>query len=389
MRVEVMGEVEGSQWRIGWLDGRFVRAKRYIPVVKDNFLMTEDNRRYQYIKPYENNYDPDRIIKPKYLVMHVTTGTQMESTINWFKSSSAGVSAHLLIGRDGRVIQFVPFDRMAYHCGFGYWERQNDLNRLTIGIELDNAAKLSRKDGGWHKRGTIVNKVKQAKHWKSYTKQAWEDFPQVQLDVAFEIAQRLVEAYDLKDIIGHDRINIKNRMDPGPCFPMNEWRQKIFGREEPAMELFITTKQTPIYEDTNGTVPDIEHPKFQGGLADKSQVRIFETQGKWTLVKVKVASRHRDKTGWVETKYINKLNKITKDKVDFFIKKMGSQAGPPPANAKGSPLQAGTPLRIGVEVDNWTLVFVDDWTWKKAAPGITGPNWTVGWVQSDHIKPMA
>lgn len=388
VRVEVMADIEGSPWHAGWLDARFVKAKRYVPVVKDGFLVTEDNRRYQYIKPYENNYDPDRVIEPKYLVMHVTTGTQMKSTVNWFKSPTSGVSAHLLIGRDGRVIQFVPFDRMAYHCGYGYWEEEKGMNRYAIGIELDNAAKLSKLNGGWHKRGTRIDNVKEVRHWKSYRDWGWEDFPKEQLEVAFEIAKQLVEEYNLKDIIGHDRVNLKSRMDPGPCFPMGEWRKKIFGREEPSVKLMITTAETPIYENTNGSVPDIEHPKYPGGLANNSTVRILDNQGKWALIKVKIGSRHKNTTGWVEAKYVNQNNKITQDGLEYFEKKTGSQAGPPPTMTKGNPLQTGTPVRIGIVRNDWTLVVVDDWTWKKAAEGVKGPNWTEGWVQSDHLASL-
>ncbi len=50
------------------------------------------------------------------------------------------VSAHVLIDREGKVIQMVSLDRTAYHAGVGRIEgapeRENRLNEYSIGIEL-------------------------------------------------------------------------------------------------------------------------------------------------------------------------------------------------------------------------------------------------------------
>lgn len=51
------------------------------------------------------------------------------------------VSAHLLIRRDGECVQFVPFERRAWHAGRSRWfdgERERvELNDFSIGIELE------------------------------------------------------------------------------------------------------------------------------------------------------------------------------------------------------------------------------------------------------------
>ena len=49
-----------------------------------------------------------------------------------------GVSAHYLIGRDGRLWQLVEEDMRAWHAGAGDWRGQGDVNSRSIGIELDN-----------------------------------------------------------------------------------------------------------------------------------------------------------------------------------------------------------------------------------------------------------
>jgi AmpD protein len=47
------------------------------------------------------------------------------------------VSAHLLIKRNGDVIQFVPFDKRAWHAGVSTWDGREKCNDFTVGIELE------------------------------------------------------------------------------------------------------------------------------------------------------------------------------------------------------------------------------------------------------------
>ena len=47
------------------------------------------------------------------------------------------VSSHILIRRDGEIIQFVPFNRRAWHAGESIFEGMTDCNDFSIGIELE------------------------------------------------------------------------------------------------------------------------------------------------------------------------------------------------------------------------------------------------------------
>lgn len=58
----------------------------------------------------------------------------------FFKSiEGVKVSAHVLIRRDGRVIQFVPFDKRAWHAGESCFHDRSCCNDFSIGIELEGA----------------------------------------------------------------------------------------------------------------------------------------------------------------------------------------------------------------------------------------------------------
>lgn len=47
------------------------------------------------------------------------------------------VSAHVFIRRNGELIQFVPFDRRAWHAGQSIYQGRHNCNDFSIGIELE------------------------------------------------------------------------------------------------------------------------------------------------------------------------------------------------------------------------------------------------------------
>lgn len=51
--------------------------------------------------------------------------------------SQLQVSAHCLIERDGRLLQFVSFDDRAWHAGVSSWRGIDNCNDFSIGIELE------------------------------------------------------------------------------------------------------------------------------------------------------------------------------------------------------------------------------------------------------------
>ncbi len=49
------------------------------------------------------------------------------------------VSSHLLIRRDGEVVQYVPFEQRAWHAGESCFAGQDCCNDFAIGIELEGS----------------------------------------------------------------------------------------------------------------------------------------------------------------------------------------------------------------------------------------------------------
>jgi N-acetylmuramoyl-L-alanine amidase len=280
----------------------------------------------QEITPHPRNFDsnPNHTNpEPEFIIMHYTTGTEMASTINTFtnppKDSSSGVSTHLLVGRDGSVVQFLRFDQIAYHCGFSWWEQQSNLNTSSIGIELANAGSLIRKDNTWQRKNKMIipdEEVQQHEYWKGPVPDdksklpGWQKFTDVQLAVALKIVQALVEKYpSIKEILGHDEVNLALRQDPGPLLPREEWRKILFGREQPKIEEYLLNHQTDLYANVEGRLPNTQST-FNAHLPAKSLVSVEREDAGFALVTV---IKSKDPTvkgrGWIQSKSLEDLPK--------------------------------------------------------------------------------
>jgi N-acetyl-anhydromuramoyl-L-alanine amidase len=51
--------------------------------------------------------------------------------------ASLKVSAHVLVRRDGELVQYVPFQRRAWHAGVSSWRGRERCNDFSVGIEVE------------------------------------------------------------------------------------------------------------------------------------------------------------------------------------------------------------------------------------------------------------
>ena len=76
--------------------------------------------------------------RPNYVILHHTTDDDADASLRTLTTSSSKVSAHYLIGRDGKVYYLVDERMRAWHAGDSSWGGNRDINSSSIGIELDN-----------------------------------------------------------------------------------------------------------------------------------------------------------------------------------------------------------------------------------------------------------
>jgi AmpD protein len=99
------------------------------------------------------------------------------------------VSAHLLIRRDGTVIQFVPLGQRAWHAGASRFRARDCCNDFSIGIELEGEDETPYDDR--------------------------------QYDAVQGVILALCDAYPAispREIAGHSDIAPGRKTDPGPAF---------------------------------------------------------------------------------------------------------------------------------------------------------------------------
>jgi N-acetyl-anhydromuramyl-L-alanine amidase AmpD len=370
--VELMAPLGERRWTVGWMEAGKVAVKAFEPKVNDdNLLVTQDNRRIRFMAAHEKNFDPNHTLEPRFVIIHFTTGTNMMQTIHTFLNPESGVSSHLLVGREGRVVQFVPFDKVAFHAGLSTWEGEQNLNRSAIGIEVDNAGFLRKTPKGFKRKNKLipVEQVKSKKHWKEVFERPWQTFTEDQVKVVQKIVGALREKYPtIQEILGHDMVNLVNRLDPGPFYPLGELREAILGSpQQPivayqAIDLTDQNKQDfPIYRNFGNRPPfAVPHPDI-GELPVKSTVRVKQVYDAWTLVIVKECTKGSliDKVGWVLSNTIEPVEGKAKTKVPqtFYQLIPAGEVRLPPLELDISPMPKGAQVRIQfTEGENWALV---------------------------------
>lgn len=173
----------------------------------------------------------------RFLVVHFTEGWRAKSSIDFWRTPEAkGANAHLIIDRDGTLYQCRRFNRTAGHAGknsawtdptSGKVYRNAGVNSCSIGIELANCGALVRATYpatmplGY--AGEPILRLR-AKHKNGGPVKGWELYDQRQLAVLAVVTKTLVDRYKLDDIRGHDDIAPSWKEDPGPAFPMAEFR---------------------------------------------------------------------------------------------------------------------------------------------------------------------
>lgn len=189
--------------------------------------------------PYVPSPNSRGTIVPKILVIHNTGGGTVKSAVNWFANPESKVSAHLVIGRDGSITQCVPFNQKANHAGLSSWKnftQGNSINGCSIGIELVNAGMLGvEANGGLYDRLMHSIKIEASNAIKAVHKNGpneeffWEKYPETQMKVLRDVAKLICSSYQIREIVGHDDVAPRRKIDPGPAFPMHEFRHAILG----------------------------------------------------------------------------------------------------------------------------------------------------------------
>jgi len=262
--------------------------------------------------PYLASPHAGATIAPRFLVIHYTGGSSAAGTISWFQNPQSKVSAHLVIARDGKVTQMVPFNREAWHAGQSRWGSLSGLNHHSIGIELDNAGYLIRSGGKWvsplTRRSYPDSEVTVAPHKNDppgSPPSGWHAYSAAQIEATLGCGMALAKHYGLADVLGHDDISPGRKRDPGPDFPMESVRARLMGRGDDHPDLYRTTGRLYV---RSGAGP--EFAALPGTpLPVGTEVEVLAKHGLWWQVDVVgEVNGVMDIVGWCHSKYLEAID---------------------------------------------------------------------------------
>lgn len=145
------------------------------------------------------NFEPRR---PVIIVLHATEQGSAEQSLRTLRTANRGgkVSAHYLIGDDGRIYQLVADGERAWHAGGGSWGTITDLNSASIGIEIDN--------------------------------EVGEAYTEAQIAALLRLLDDLTTRLDIPktQVIGHSDLAPTRKRDPGSLFPWKQLADAGYGR---------------------------------------------------------------------------------------------------------------------------------------------------------------
>ena len=145
-----------------------------------------------FLRPSANHDERKSGRTPTILLLHYTGMDSAESACTWLCNEQSKVSCHYLIDEQGGLVQMVSEDRRAWHAGASTWRGIDDINSMSIGVEIHN---------------TGHNGV-------------YEDFPALQMQTVVALCRDVVIRNSIKpeNILAHSDVAPGRKTDPGEKF---------------------------------------------------------------------------------------------------------------------------------------------------------------------------
>ena len=111
------------------------------------------------------------------------------------KDPNSKVSCHYFIDRNGEIYKMIDDNKVAWHAGKSKWKNNSNLNKNSIGIEIQN-------------KGHLIY---------------YQSFPNKQISSLVILIKLLLKKYKIKksNVLGHSDVAPLRKKDPGEKFPWN------------------------------------------------------------------------------------------------------------------------------------------------------------------------
>ena len=239
---------------------------------------------------------------PNSIIIHYTAGRSAESSAKYLAKPDVKASAHVVIGRDGKIYQLVPFDTISWHAGVSAYREMTGLNKYSVGIEVENAGELKKVGPhyeSWFGEKYPPEEVVTAKHRNHSYVGYWHNYTRKQLEAVETLCELIKEKYNIKYILGHEEIAPDRKKDPGPAFPLDQLRNRLIynnrDMDEPGFDPYegaISAELLNIRQQ-----PGTEGKLVAQPLPLGQKVKVVDERNGWVKVETSI-------TGWVSKAYV-------------------------------------------------------------------------------------
>lgn len=168
----------------------------------------------KYILRLSPNFEVRKKRKIKYILIHYTNLPSTKISLEHLLNKKNKVSSHYLVNPQGKIYSLVEEKNIAWHAGISSWKDDKNLNKNSIGIELQNSGVA----------GT------------------YEKFSNMQILILEKLIKKIQAQYGVlnSNVLGHSDIAPDRKIDPGPKFP---WR-RLFNKNIGIMPKLLNPKST-------------------------------------------------------------------------------------------------------------------------------------------------
>jgi N-acetylmuramoyl-L-alanine amidase len=126
------------------------------------------------------------------LILHYTGMSDAVKACNWLCDEKSEVSCHYLVDEQGSIVQMVDENLRAWHAGVSSWRGEDDMNSVSIGIEIQNLG-----------------------HGAGYP-----DFTREQMQSVIALCKDIVGRYQIPQnrVLAHSDVAPGRKVDPGEKF---------------------------------------------------------------------------------------------------------------------------------------------------------------------------
>jgi N-acetyl-anhydromuramyl-L-alanine amidase AmpD len=112
------------------------RLRNLLIRASDKDTQRQVKSKYKEVSRQTPNFSRGRVITPKAIVMHHTSGSYAGS-VDWCMRPESMVSYHCIIKRDGERTVLAGDNQRTWHAGKSFWRSKPDLNSWSLGVAFE------------------------------------------------------------------------------------------------------------------------------------------------------------------------------------------------------------------------------------------------------------